>query len=162
MTLDRPLRIAIVGSGPAGFYAAGQLLGGETPIEVDMIERLPTPWGLVRLGVAPDHPNIKAVSRVFDKTAAKPGFRFLGNVEIGRDLSHAELTGLYDAVVYSFGAQTDRRMGIPGEDLLGSWPATAFVAWYNGHPDFQDIAFDLDCERVVIVGNGNVAVDVAR
>jgi ferredoxin/flavodoxin---NADP+ reductase len=127
-----------------------------------MIERLPTPWGLVRLGVAPDHPNIKSVSRVFEKTAQRPGFRFLGNVDVGRDVSHEELARLYDAVVYAFGAQTDRRMGIPGEDLPGSWPATAFVAWYNGHPDFQDVSFDLSCERVVVVGNGNVAVDVAR
>ena len=162
MNADRPLRIAVVGSGPAGFYAAGQLLAADTPIEVDLIERLPTPWGLVRLGVAPDHPNIKAVSRVFEKTAQRPGFRFLGNVEVGRDLDHAELAELYDAVVYSVGAQTDRRLGIPGEDLLGSWPATAFVAWYNGHPDFQELAFDLSCGRAVVVGNGNVAVDVAR
>jgi ferredoxin--NADP+ reductase len=162
MAAARPIRIAIVGSGPAGFYAAGQLLASDLEVEVDMFERLPTPWGLVRLGVAPDHPNIKAVSRVFEKIAAKPGFRFLGNVEIGRDLAHDELMRLYDGVVYSFGAQTDRRMGIPGEDLPGSWPATAFVAWYNGHPDFQDLEFDLDCERVVVVGNGNVAVDVAR
>jgi ferredoxin/flavodoxin---NADP+ reductase len=132
------------------------------PVEVDMIERLPTPWGLVRLGVAPDHPNIKAVSRVFEKTAQRPGFRFLGNVEIGQQLSHADLARLYDAVIYSVGAQADRRMGIPGEDLEGSWPATAFVAWYNGHPDFQDLSFDLSCKRAVVVGNGNVAVDVAR
>ncbi len=159
---ERPFRIAVVGSGPAGFYAAGQLLASETPVEVDLFERLPTPWGLVRLGVAPDHPNIKAVSRVFEKIAARPGFRFLGNVEVGRDLGHAELMALYDAVVYSFGAQTDRKMGIPGEDLVGSWPATAFVAWYNGHPDFQDIPFDLSCERAVVIGNGNVAIDVAR
>lgn len=159
---DQPLRVAVVGSGPAGFYAAGHLLAAAVPVEVDVIERLPTPWGLVRLGVAPDHPNIKAVSRVFEKTAAKPGFRFLGNVEVGRDVSHAELLSLYDAVVYAFGAQTDRRMGIPGEDLPGSWPATAFVAWYNGHPDFQDVPFDLGGKRAVVVGNGNVAVDVAR
>jgi ferredoxin/flavodoxin---NADP+ reductase len=132
------------------------------PVEVDMIERLPTPWGLVRLGVAPDHPNIKAVSRVFEKTAQRPGFRFLGNVEIGQQLSHADLARLYDAVIYSVGAQADRRMGIPGEDLEGSWPATAFVAWYNGHPDFQDLSFDLSCKRAVVVGNGNVAIDVAR
>src|SRR3954469_1713157 len=125
MTLDRPLRIAIVGSGPAGFYAAGQLLGGETPIEVDMIERLPTPWGLVRLGVAPDHPKIKAVSRVFEKIAQRPGFRFLGNVEIGTHLSAEELRQHYHAVVWSVGAQADRRMGIPGEDLPGSLAATA-------------------------------------
>jgi ferredoxin/flavodoxin---NADP+ reductase len=156
------LRIAVVGSGPAGFYAAGALLGADRAIEVDMIERLPTPWGLVRLGVAPDHPKIKSVSRAFERIAAQPGFRFLGNVEIGRDLTHADLLALYDAVVYAVGAQTDRRMDIPGEDLPGSWPATAFVAWYNGHPDFQDVEFDLSHERAVVIGNGNVAVDVAR
>ena len=162
MSEARPLRVAVVGSGPAGFYAAGALLAAETPIEVDLIERLPTPWGLVRFGVAPDHPNIKSVSRVFEKTAQKPGFRFLGNVAVGEDVTHEELTHLYDAVVYAVGAQTDRRMDVPGEDLPGSWPATAFVAWYNGHPDFQELEFDLGCERVVVVGNGNVAVDVAR
>jgi ferredoxin--NADP+ reductase len=112
--------------------------------------------------VAPDHPNIKAVSRVFEKIAKRPGFRFLGNVEVGRDVEHAELVRAYDAVIYAVGAQTDRRLGIPGEDLPGSWPATDFVAWYNGHPDFQDLAFDLSHERAVVVGNGNVAVDVAR
>ncbi len=158
----KPLRVAVIGSGPAGFYAAGALLGADLPVEVDLFERLPTPWGLVRLGVAPDHPKIKTVSRAFEKTAERPGFRFLGNVEVGRDLSHDELLRLYDAVVYTVGAQTDRRMGIPGEDLPGSWPATEFVAWYNGHPDFQDLTFDLSGERVVVVGAGNVAVDVAR
>ncbi len=127
-----------------------------------MFERLPTPWGLVRLGVAPDHPKIKSVSRAFERIALRPGFRFFGNVEVGRDLLHEELADLYDAVIYAFGAQADRRMGIPGEDLPGSWPATAFVAWYNGHPDFQDLAFDLSGERAVVIGNGNVAVDVAR
>ena len=163
MSSDRPLRVAVVGSGPAGFYAAGALLASEEPrVEVDMIERLPTPWGLVRLGVAPDHPKIKEVSRAFEKIAARPGFRFLGNVELGRDLTPADLSQLYDAVVYAVGAQTDRHLGIPGEDLPGSWPATAFVAWYNGHPDFQDLEFDLSGERVVVIGNGNVAVDVAR
>ncbi|MGN6796703.1 MAG: FAD-dependent oxidoreductase, partial [Gaiellaceae bacterium] len=157
------LRVAVVGSGPAGFYTADALLKSEDPqVAVDVIDRLPTPWGLVRLGVAPDHENIKAVSRAFEKTAARPGFRFFGNVEIGRDVSHEDLLRLYDAVVYSVGAQTDRRMGIPGEDLPGSWPATAFVAWYNGHPDFQDLSFDLSGERAVVIGNGNVAVDVAR
>jgi ferredoxin/flavodoxin---NADP+ reductase len=157
------LRVAVVGSGPAGFYAAGHLLASEdSAVEVDLLERLPTPWGLVRLGVAPDHPNIKAVSRAFEKIAARPGFRFLGNVEIGRDLTHEELTELYDAVVYTVGAQTDRRLGIPGEDLPGSWPATAFVAWYNGHPDFQELEFDLSHERAVVIGVGNVALDVAR
>jgi ferredoxin/flavodoxin---NADP+ reductase len=158
-----PIRVAVVGSGPAGFYAADALLKSENPVvEVDMIERLPTPWGLVRLGVAPDHPNIKSVSRAFEKVAARPGYRFLGNVELGRDLSHEELAAGYDAVVYAVGAQTDRRLGVPGEDLPGSWPATAFVAWYNGHPDFQGLEFDLSGERAVVIGNGNVAVDVAR
>jgi ferredoxin--NADP+ reductase len=162
MSSGRPLRVAIVGSGPAGFYAAGYLLASDVPAEVDLIERLPTPWGLVRLGVAPDHPNIKAVSRVYEKIAKQPGFRFLGNVEVGRDLHHDDLMQLYDAVVYAVGAQTDRRLGIPGEDLEGSWAATEFVAWYNGHPDFQHLSFDLDCARAIVVGNGNVAVDVAR
>src|SRR5215470_8190784 len=156
------LRVAVVGSGPAGFYAAGHLLDAEQPVEVDMIERLPTPWGLVRLGVAPDHPKIKAVSKAFERIAAQPGFRFLGGIEVGRDLTQEDLVRLYDAVVYAVGAQTDRRMGIPGEDLPGSWSATEFVAWYNGHPDFQGLEFDLDVERAVVVGNGNVALDVAR
>jgi ferredoxin/flavodoxin---NADP+ reductase len=127
-----------------------------------MLDRLPTPHGLVRLGVAPDHENIKAVSRAFEKTAARPGFRFFGNVEVGRDVEHDELLELYDAVVYSVGAQTDRRLGIPGEDLPGSWPATAFVAWYNGHPDFQELEFDLSHPTAVVVGNGNVAIDCVR
>jgi ferredoxin--NADP+ reductase len=158
-----PVRVAVVGSGPAGFYAAGQLLASEEPsVEVDLVERLPTPWGLVRLGVAPDHPNIKAVSRAFEKIAARPGFRFLGNVDVGGDVSHDELAARYDAVVYAVGAQTDRRLGIPGEDLPGSWAATEFVAWYNGHPDFQHLQFDLSAERAVVIGNGNVALDVAR
>src|SRR2546428_9369918 len=156
------LRVAIVGSGPAGFYAAAALLDADVPIEVDMIERLPTPWGLVRLGVAPDHPKLKTVARAFERIAAKPGFRFFGNVEVGRDLTHADLTRLYDAVIYAFGAQSDRRLGIPGEDLAGSWSATEFVAWYNGHPDFQELEFDLNVERAVVIGNGNVALDVAR
>jgi ferredoxin--NADP+ reductase len=157
------LKVAIVGSGPAGFYAADALLKSEDPrVEVDLIDRLPTPWGLVRLGVAPDHENIKAVSRAFERTASRPGFRFFGNVEVGSTVSHEELLAVYDALVYTVGAQTDRRLGIPGEDLPGSWPATAFVAWYNGHPDFQGLRFDLDVERVVVIGNGNVAIDCAR
>ena len=159
----KALRVAVVGSGPAAFYAAGHLLASEDPLaEVDVIERLPTPWGLVRLGVAPDHPNIKAVSRAFEKIAVRPGFRFLGNVEVGRDVTHDELMSMYDAVIYANGAQTDRQLGIPGEDLPGSWAATELVAWYNGHPDFQDLSFDLSCERAVVIGNGNVALDVAR
>jgi ferredoxin--NADP+ reductase len=159
---ENPLRIAVVGSGPAGFYAAGGLLDADVSVEVDMIERLPTPWGLVRLGVAPDHPKLKTVSRAFERIALKPGFRFFGNVEVGRDLSHGDLTQLYDAVIYAFGAQSDRRLGIPGEDLPGSWSATELVAWYNGHPDFQELEFDLNVERAVVIGNGNVALDVAR
>jgi len=156
------LRVAVVGSGPAGFYAAGALLAADVPVAVDLIERLPTPWGLVRLGVAPDHPKIKSVSRAFEKIAVQPGFRFLGNVQVGRDVRHDELLEHYDAVVYAVGAQTDRRMNIPGEDLPGSWAATEFVAWYNGHPDFQELEFDPSTERTVVIGNGNVAVDVAR
>src|SRR5437763_695153 len=127
-----------------------------------MLERLPTPWGVVRLGVAPDHPKLKSVSRAFERIAEQPGFRFLGNVEVGRDLHHADLVRLYDAVIYAVGAQTDRRLGIPGEDLPGSWAATELVAWYNGHPDFQQLDFDLSVERAVVIGNGNVALDVAR
>jgi ferredoxin/flavodoxin---NADP+ reductase len=165
-TTEQPLRVAIVGSGPAGFYAAGHLLKSKSHpdlcVQVDMFDRLPTPWGLVRAGVAPDHPNIKAVSRVYEKTAEHPEFRFYGNVELGRDLFHDDLTGRYHAVIYAVGAQTDRRMDIPGEDLPGSWAATEFVAWYNGHPDYPDLEFDLSAERAVVVGNGNVAADVAR
>jgi ferredoxin--NADP+ reductase len=156
------LRVAVVGSGPAGFYAAGALLSADPPAEVDIIERLPTPWGLVRLGVAPDHPKLKSVSRAFERIAEQPGFRFLGNVELGRDIHHADLVRLYDAVIYAVGAQTDRRLGIPGEDLPGSWAATELVAWYNGHPDYQQLEFDLSVERAVVIGNGNVALDVAR
>jgi ferredoxin/flavodoxin---NADP+ reductase len=159
---EKVLSAAVIGSGPAAFYAAGHLLDADEPAEVDLIERLPTPWGLVRLGVAPDHPNIKAVSRAFEKIAKRPGFRFLGNVEVGRDVTHDELLRAYDAVVYAVGAQTDRRLEIPGEDLPGSWAATELVAWYNGHPDFQHLSFDLSGERVIVVGNGNVALDVAR
>ena len=156
------MKVAVVGSGPAGFYAANALLTADSPAEVDMLERLPTPWGLVRLGVAPDHPKIKDVSRAFEKTASRPGFRFVGNVEVGRDVTHEELRERYDAVVYAVGAQTDRQLGIPGEDLPGSWAATEFVAWYNGHPDYQHLEFDLSGERAVVIGNGNVALDVAR
>jgi ferredoxin/flavodoxin---NADP+ reductase len=165
-TQDRPLRVAIVGSGPAGFYAAGHLLKSKSHpdlvVHLDMYDRLPTPWGLVRAGVAPDHPNIKAVSRVYEKTAQHPEFRFFGNVELGADLSRDDLTARYDAVIYAVGAQTDKRMGIPGEDLDGSWAATELVAWYNGHPDYTDLRFDLSHERAVVIGNGNVATDVAR
>ncbi len=160
---ENPLRVAIVGSGPAGFYAADHLLRSDRlETEVDMFDRLPTPFGLVRAGVAPDHPKIKSVIRVYEKTAARDGFRFFGNVEVGREVSAAELAARYHAVVYAYGAAADRHLGIPGEDLPGSHAATEFVAWYNAHPDFADAEFDLSCERAIVIGNGNVATDVAR
>ena len=162
-TAAAPLRIAIVGSGPAGLYAAGQLLASKDPVcRVDVYDRLMTPWGLVRFGVAPDHPKIKSVTRVFERTARLPGFRFHGNVEVGVDVSHGELAGAYHAVLYATGTPHDRRLGIPGEELAGSESATDFVAWYNGHPDYADRSFDLSSRRAVVVGNGNVALDVAR
>jgi ferredoxin--NADP+ reductase len=162
-TPENPLRVAVVGSGPAGFYAAEKLLKASgLAVEVELFDRLPTPWGLVRAGVAPDHPNIKAVTRVYEKTAGLAGFRFHGNVEIGAHVSHDELAAHHHAVLYAIGSPTDRRLGIPGEDLPGSHAATEFVAWYNGHPDYCDLEFDLSCQRAVVVGNGNVALDVAR
>jgi ferredoxin/flavodoxin---NADP+ reductase len=162
-TAENPLRVAVIGSGPSGCYAAGHLLKQkDASVEVDMFDSLPTPWGLVRAGVAPDHPNIKSVTRVFEKTAGHPAYRFFGNVELGRDLGRDDLARHYHAIVYAVGAQTDKRMGIVGEDLPGSWAATEFVAWYNGHPDYRDLEFDLSHERAVIIGNGNVAMDCAR
>jgi ferredoxin--NADP+ reductase len=162
-TPESPLRVAIVGSGPAGFYAAGQLLSaGDPVVTVDLFDRLMTPWGLVRFGVAPDHPKIKSVTRVFDRTARMPGFNFHGNVEIGTDVSHEQLAAAYHAVLYAVGTPRDRKLGIEGEDLPGSVSATDFVAWYNGHPDYADMDFDLSSRRAVVIGNGNVALDVAR
>lgn len=162
-TPDNPLRVAIVGSGPAGFYAAEHLLAHpELEIEVDMLDRLPTPFGLVRAGVAPDHPKIKNVIRRYEKTAGHDAFRFFGHVKVGEDVSAAELGASHNAVIWAYGAGADRQLGIAGEDLPGSHAATEFVAWYNGHPDFADRQFDLGCERVVVIGNGNVAADVAR
>ena len=158
----RPLRVAIIGAGPTGFYAADHLLRQTAAVRVDVLDRLPTPYGLVRAGVAPDHQKIKSVTAVFDKIAAHPSFRFFGGVELGKHVTVEDLRAHYHQLFYATGAQTDRRMGIPGEDLQGSHPATEFVAWYNGHPDFQERAFDLSSERTVVVGNGNVAVDVAR
>jgi ferredoxin--NADP+ reductase len=160
--VTRPLRVAIVGSGPSGFYAAEHLQRKASGVEIEMLDRLPTPYGLVRGGVAPDHPKIKSVTRIYDRIASQPGFRFLGNVQVGRDLSHAELLEHVDAVLYATGAQTDRALGIPGEALPGSHAATEFVGWYNGHPDFRDGAFDLGVEAAAVVGVGNVAMDVAR
>ncbi len=162
-TEDSGLRVAIIGSGPSGFYAAGQLISalGEE-VEVDMYDRLPTPFGLVRAGVAPDHPKIKSVTRVFEKVAASPNFRFFGNVEFGTHIERHELERHYHAVVYAVGTPSDRSPGVGGEELAGSWAASDFVGWYNGHPDYEHLEFDLSCERAVVVGNGNVAIDIAR
>ncbi len=160
---ENPLRVAIVGAGPAGFYAAGHLFKQKDfVVEVDMFDKLPTPYGLVRAGVAPDHQKIKNVTRVYDKIAATEGFRFFGNVEYGKHLGLAELKRHYHQICFATGAQIDRRLGIPGEDLGRSYPATDFVAWYNGHPEYRHLEFDLSHERVVVVGVGNVAVDVCR
>ncbi|HWE11794.1 MAG TPA: FAD-dependent oxidoreductase [Solirubrobacteraceae bacterium] len=153
-------RAAIVGAGPSGFYTADQLL--KAGWEVDLFDALPTPYGLVRAGVAPDHPKIKSVIRVYAKTAAHEAFRFFGGVTLGRDVAREELLDRYHAVVYAVGTSQDNRLGIPGEDRLGSHPATEFVAWYNGHPDYADHLFDLNGGRAVVIGNGNVAIDVAR
>ncbi len=162
-TESQPLRVAIIGSGPAAFYAAEHLFKQkDLVIEIDMYDRLPTPFGLVRGGVAPDHLKIKNVTKVFDQIASNPRFRFFGTVEFGKDVKRTELQAHYHQILYATGAQTDRRMGIPGEDLKGSHPATEFVAWYNGHPDFHDHQFNLSVERAAVVGVGNVAIDVAR
>ncbi len=162
-TESNPLRVAIIGSGPSGFYAAEHLQKQkDLVVEVDMYERLPTPYGLVRGGVAPDHAKIKSVTRVYDRIAAKPQFRFYGNVEFGTDVKRADLAKHYHAILYAVGAPSDRRLNIPGEDLPGSYPATDFVAWYNGHPDYRDYEFDLTQESAAVIGIGNVAMDVAR
>ncbi|MGH2918963.1 MAG: FAD-dependent oxidoreductase [Solirubrobacteraceae bacterium] len=161
MARTRP-RVAIVGAGPAGAFAAACLLRSHGDAEIDLFERLPTPWGLLRGGVAPDHQEIKRLEDAFDRQTLKRGCRFLGNVEVGVDISHAELMDHYTAVVYATGAQTDKSLGIPGEDLPGSWAATEFVAWYNGHPDYRELEFDLSARRAVVIGNGNVAADVVR
>jgi ferredoxin/flavodoxin---NADP+ reductase len=162
-TESQPLRVAIFGSGPAAFYAAEHLFKQKQfDIEVDMFDRLPVPFGLVRYGVAPDHLKIKQVTKVFDGIAANPRFRFFGNVEFGKDVKLAELKEYYHQILFATGAQTDRRMGIPGEDLAGSFPATEFVAWYNGHPDYRDRRWNLNVASAAVVGVGNVAIDVAR
>jgi ferredoxin--NADP+ reductase len=167
----RPYHVAIVGSGPSGYFAAASLLKfadaqdtGENhaDVRVDMLEMLPTPWGLVRSGVAPDHPKIKSISAQFEKTALDPRFRFFGNIVVGEHVQPAELAERYDAVIYAVGAQSDRPLGIPGEELPGSVAAVDFVGWYNAHPHFEEMAPDISSGRAVVVGNGNVALDVAR
>ncbi|MCL4880039.1 MAG: FAD-dependent oxidoreductase [Anaerolineae bacterium] len=162
-TETNPLRVAIIGAGPAGFYAAEHLLKqNDVAVQVDMFDRLPTPFGLVRGGVAPDHQKIKSVTKVYDKTASDPNFRFYGYVELGRDVSLDDLRRFYHQIIFTTGAQTDKKLGVPGEDFPGNHPATEFVAWYNGHPDYRDLQFDLTQEKAAVIGVGNVAVDVAR
>ncbi|MDE2230212.1 MAG: FAD-dependent oxidoreductase [Alphaproteobacteria bacterium] len=161
-TQKNPLRAAIVGSGPAGFYAAEALIGSAPAVLVDMFERLASPFGLVRSGVAPDHPKLKQPIKVYQQIAESPQFRFLGNVTVGHDVSVKELKDCYHVVIFACGTQTDRTMGIPGESLPGSHAATEFVGWYNGHPDYRDLVFDLSHETAVVIGQGNVAVDVCR
>src|SRR6201996_8539499 len=163
----RPYHVAIVGSGPSGFFAAASLLKAadsddQLDVAVDMLEMLPTPWGLVRSGVAPDHPKIKSISKQFEKTAEDDRFRFFGNIGIGEHVTAPELAQQYDAVVYAIGAQSDRPLNIPGEELPGSVAAVDFVGWYNAHPNFEEVTPDLSGARAVVVGNGNVALDVAR
>ncbi len=158
-------KVAIVGAGPAGYFTAQALQNSQTEdltFEIDMLERLPTPWGLVRSGVAPDHPKIKTVAKVFEKIAAEPGFRLFGNVELGKDVSLEELRDVYDVVVIATGSSLGRKLGIPGEDLIGSISAADFVPWYNGHPDFTSLEVPLDGEVAVVIGAGNVAMDCAR
>jgi ferredoxin--NADP+ reductase len=158
-------KVAIVGAGPAGYFAAQalqNLQSEDLQFSIDMIERLPTPWGLVRSGVAPDHPKIKSVSKVFEKVANEPNFRLFGNVELGSDLTIEQLKERYDAIVIATGSALGKKLGIPGEDLLGSKSAATFVPWYNAHPDFKDESIDLSCDTAVVIGAGNVAMDVAR
>jgi len=157
-----PLKVLIVGSGPSGFYAADALLKADVTVEIDILDRLATPFGLVRAGVAPDHAKIKAATKAYDKIADNPNVSFLGNVTFGRDVALAEIQGTHHAVIFTCGAESDRRLGIPGEDLPGSHTATEFVYWYNGHPDYRDHEFDLSQEVAVIIGQGNVAADVCR
>ena len=164
--VERPYYVAIVGSGPSGFFAAASLLkaadaSDDIDVAIDMLEMLPTPWGLVRSGVAPDHPKIKSISKQFEKTAEDARFRFFGNVVVGEHISAAELAKRYDAVIYAVGTQSDRSLNIPGEDLPGSIAAVDFVGWYNAHPHRRDVT-DLSGARAIVVGNGNVALDVAR
>lgn len=159
----RPLHVAIIGAGPSGFYAAGHLLAQKSlHVDIDMFDRLPAPYGLVRYGVAPDHQKIKSVTKIYERTTASSQFHFYGNVNFGTDITRDDLHQYYDAIIYAVGAQSDRKLNIPGEELNGSLSATEFVAWYNGHPDYVDLEINLDTDNVVVVGVGNVALDVAR
>lgn len=159
---EATLKVAIIGAGPSGFYASEALLRAGCEVAVDLFEKLPVPFGLVRYGVAPDHPLLKSVTRVFERIASTPGFRFMGNINVGRDISIDELSECYHAIIFATGAEHEKSLGIPGEDLPGSHAARAFVAWYNGHPDYRDLTFDFNHECAVIVGQGNVALDIAR
>lgn len=162
-TGSRPVRIAIIGAGPSGFYAAGALLQQKDyHLSIDIFDRLPTPYGLVRYGVAPDHQKIKSVTKIYERTASDDRIRYFGNVDLGTDISYEEIKAHYDQIVYAVGALSDRQLEIPGEDLPGSFSATEFVAWYNGHPDFVDYEVDLSVESVAVIGVGNVAMDVTR
>ncbi|MGH8592670.1 MAG: NADP oxidoreductase, partial [Gammaproteobacteria bacterium] len=161
-TEQNPLRVAVVGSGPSGFYTTESIIKSRLAVEITMLERLPAPYGLVRYGVAPDHPKLKQAIQVYEKIAEARPFRFLGNVTVGHDISVSDLSRTHHAVVFTCGAETDRRLGVPGEELPGSHTATEFVGWYNGHPDFRDREFDLSHEVAVIIGQGNVAADVTR
>lgn len=162
-TEQNPLRVAVVGAGPSGFYASEALIRSDLTVEIDLIERLPSPYGLVRSGVAPDHPKLKQAILVYDKIASNnPELNYIGNVTVGKDITVDELRNTHHAVILTCGAETDRKLGVPGEDLAGSHTATEFVAWYNGHPDYRNRTFDLSHENAVVIGQGNVAADVSR
>ncbi|UCH25018.1 MAG: FAD-dependent oxidoreductase [Trueperaceae bacterium] len=159
---ESTVRVAIIGAGPSGFYAADALLKSDRDVSVDLYDKLPTPYGLVRYGVAPDHQKIKSVIRLYERTCKDPRLRFLGNVTFGRDLTVEDIKAHYHAIIYTVGSPADRNLGIPGETLPGSMSATEFVAWYNGHPDYTDLEPDLSAQSVAVIGMGNVAVDVTR
>ena len=161
-TEENPLLVAIVGSGPSGFYAAEALIKSDTHAKIDILERLPSPFGLVRSGVAPDHQKLKQAIKLYEKIAESPDFNLIANVTVGTDITVEELCQSHHAVIFTSGAETDRKLGVPGEDLTGSHTATEFVGWYNGHPDYRDREFDLSHEVAVIIGQGNVAADVSR
>ena len=161
-TQQRPLRVAVVGAGPAGFYTAYTLFKQGIPVKVDVFEKLPTPFGLVRYGVAPDHQKIKNIIKVFEQTASDKRFSYFGNVAVGRDVGVSELKKFYDATIFCYGAEIDRHLGVKGENLEGSYTSSQFIGWYNGHPQFRDCEFDFSNEVAVIMGQGNVAIDIAR